>query len=79
MLKWVRLPKVRVKNPLLGSSKSLTESDQDHGVHRVERIVHFANDSRKKKTERSQSLGDLGGSVKEVERYHCKQSEMRFR
>ena len=68
MLKWVRLPKVRVQNPLLGSSKSLTESDQDRceDENRVkERIVHFANDSRKKK-ERSQSLGDLAGSVQEV-------------
>ena len=68
MLKWVRLPKVRVKNPLLGSSKSLTDSDQDRGEDedRVkERTVHFANNSRKKK-ERSQSLGDLAGSVKEV-------------
>ena len=68
MLKWVRLPKVRVKNPLLGSSKSLTESDQDRGEEEnreKERIVHFANDTKKKK-ERSQSLGDLAGSVKEV-------------
>ena len=61
-------------SPFLGSSKSLPESDQDLGDNTVreERLVHFAHGHDpirgKKKKEKSKSLGDLAGLVKEVER-----------
>ena len=65
---------MRFHNPFLGSSKSQPESDQDLGDNAVrrERLVHFAHDDpirgEKKKKEKSRSLGDLAGLVKEVDR-----------